>query len=621
MRSRAGARRTARRPRRTRSRAPACPSGNSAARALRLTATALPGVRASASPSPGTRSHFVDVGAVLGLDRHQHLCEIAVPPLVREDARRRAVAAPVPSSAWPGAVSVAADGCSPTCHSPSASSAFEPAVERRPLLPRTTTPATDRARRRTTSRVRPVGRLRGWLAVGGGVQAASAASSEHSTSRRDVTPHSVARALLHSTACSSPCPRNSADRRARGGGWRCETQPCWPSALPVAPEAARPRRRRQPGRPARRRRWPPDQRRRRAPRMPRVPDSPGCAISAGDHARARRRRRPRATTPRRSTSTPGAMLGSDGAAIAWDAQRLYVTVQSAAFAHAVRAAPHLCRGRRRARQPRRRRGQGVQRARPAAAVHADPPDRGSPRHRRRAPAPYDGVFMPGRAVDDARDAAHRRHRCVRRGRRDLGAGAVDRARRLPARAAARDPRRARAPANEWKDLVPATHTPWQAPGGGYYEIDLTGAPIVTCSSASRNAAQTRVTRKRETARPEREGNPAAHTPASSTPRSAGEDATGPRPTRLEPTSASWAESRLRGKRGEGSGLEPPVCFRVFVTLGPLAERRAQEPRVLLELADHTGQQIHRVDIAELLADPRATRERRRGRPRSARRAA
>jgi len=34
-------------------------------------------------------------------------------------------------------------------------------------------------------------------------------------------------------------------------------------------------------------------------------------------------------------------------------------------------------------------------------------------------------------------------------------------------------------ANEWKDLVPSTHTPWQSPGGGYYEIDLSGAPAVT----------------------------------------------------------------------------------------------------------------------------------------------
>jgi hypothetical protein len=33
--------------------------------------------------------------------------------------------------------------------------------------------------------------------------------------------------------------------------------------------------------------------------------------------------------------------------------------------------------------------------------------------------------------------------------------------------------------NEWKDLVPTTHTPWQAPGGGYYEIDLTASEAVT----------------------------------------------------------------------------------------------------------------------------------------------
>ncbi|MGE5183281.1 MAG: hypothetical protein ACM31C_14525 [Acidobacteriota bacterium] len=32
--------------------------------------------------------------------------------------------------------------------------------------------------------------------------------------------------------------------------------------------------------------------------------------------------------------------------------------------------------------------------------------------------------------------------------------------------------------NEWKDLAPTTHTPWQAPGGDYYEIDLTGSTAV-----------------------------------------------------------------------------------------------------------------------------------------------
>ena len=32
------------------------------------------------------------------------------------------------------------------------------------------------------------------------------------------------------------------------------------------------------------------------------------------------------------------------------------------------------------------------------------------------------------------------------------------------------------PANEWKDFVPLTATPWMSPGGGYYEIDLSGPP-------------------------------------------------------------------------------------------------------------------------------------------------
>jgi hypothetical protein len=32
--------------------------------------------------------------------------------------------------------------------------------------------------------------------------------------------------------------------------------------------------------------------------------------------------------------------------------------------------------------------------------------------------------------------------------------------------------------NEWKDLAPTGHTPWLAGGGGYYQIDLTGAAPV-----------------------------------------------------------------------------------------------------------------------------------------------
>ncbi len=33
-------------------------------------------------------------------------------------------------------------------------------------------------------------------------------------------------------------------------------------------------------------------------------------------------------------------------------------------------------------------------------------------------------------------------------------------------------------ANEWKDLLPTTTTPWVAPGGGWFEIDLTQPPAM-----------------------------------------------------------------------------------------------------------------------------------------------
>lgn len=33
--------------------------------------------------------------------------------------------------------------------------------------------------------------------------------------------------------------------------------------------------------------------------------------------------------------------------------------------------------------------------------------------------------------------------------------------------------------NEWKDLIPSTHTPWLTGGGGFYEVSLTGSPAVS----------------------------------------------------------------------------------------------------------------------------------------------
>jgi hypothetical protein len=34
-------------------------------------------------------------------------------------------------------------------------------------------------------------------------------------------------------------------------------------------------------------------------------------------------------------------------------------------------------------------------------------------------------------------------------------------------------------ANEWKDLVPTTHTPWTAPGGAFYQLALDGDPAIS----------------------------------------------------------------------------------------------------------------------------------------------
>jgi hypothetical protein len=34
-------------------------------------------------------------------------------------------------------------------------------------------------------------------------------------------------------------------------------------------------------------------------------------------------------------------------------------------------------------------------------------------------------------------------------------------------------------ANEWKDIVPTTATPWTVSGGAFYEIDLSGDPAIS----------------------------------------------------------------------------------------------------------------------------------------------
>jgi len=176
--------------------------------------------------------------------------------------------------------------------------------------------------------------------------------------------------------------------------------------------------------------------------------------------------------------SPGAMLGSDGAAISWDAQRLYITVQSTAFAQPyeplhiyVEAAAVLA-------EPTP--SQGKEYSGLVAQLPFTPTQLIAVRRVSDAgTGPYDAVFAPDtqwttRAMP-LTDGA------------DVFAAQDEISVQVPWTALGGCPHALRLavhvvhaqPANEWKDLVPATTTPWQAPGGDYYEVDLTGAPAVS----------------------------------------------------------------------------------------------------------------------------------------------
>lgn len=207
-----------------------------------------------------------------------------------------------------------------------------------------------------------------------------------------------------------------------------------------------------------------------------LPDG-GCAISAGVTP-ALDGVNDLADYPAAQQLAPGAMLGTDGAAIAWDAQRFYVTVQSAAFAQPyeplhiyVEAAPGLA-------EPVSSRGKeysGLVPQLPFTPTQLIAVRRVSDA----GTGPYDGVFTPDmqwttRATPLAEGT-------------DVLAAQDEISVAVPWTALGGCPHALRLAVhvvhaqagNEWKDLVPATSTPWQAPGGDYYEIDLTGTPAVS----------------------------------------------------------------------------------------------------------------------------------------------
>lgn len=208
-----------------------------------------------------------------------------------------------------------------------------------------------------------------------------------------------------------------------------------------------------------------------------APDA-GCAIAAGvtpaldgvDDL---------AAYPAAQHLAPGAPLGSDGAAIARDASKLYVTVTSDAFAGAyeplhvyVEAGTELP-----AAQP----SQGKEYGGLVPDLPFTPTQLIAVRRVTDAGSgPYDGVYVPAaswttRAValepgTDVFASADQRTLSVAVPWTALGGCPT--ALRLAVHVVHG------AVANEWKELVPASHTPWQSSTTGYYELDLTGAPDV-----------------------------------------------------------------------------------------------------------------------------------------------
>lgn len=206
-----------------------------------------------------------------------------------------------------------------------------------------------------------------------------------------------------------------------------------------------------------------------------VPDA-GCAISAGtkpeldgvDDLNA---------YPIAQRVTPGAMLGADGVAITWDRTHLYVTVASPAFEAEYEPLHVYLEA-----------GLALAAAVPGAGKEYSglvPMLPFSPTHliaarRTNGVDAYDAVYLPaagwttrGASLDPATDVlVAPDHHALSLVVPWSALGGCPTSLRLAVHVVHA------AAANEWKDLVPSSHTPWLAPGGGYYELELTGPPAV-----------------------------------------------------------------------------------------------------------------------------------------------
>jgi hypothetical protein len=205
-----------------------------------------------------------------------------------------------------------------------------------------------------------------------------------------------------------------------------------------------------------------------------LPPDAGCAISSG------------ATPTLDGTNdlakyaasqrlTPGAMVGTDGAAVAWNSTHLFVTVSSIAFGSAYEPLHvYLQTGNTLAMATA---AHGKEYSGLVPALPFEPTYLIAARRVSDAgTGGYDGVFVPTDQWQTRTFALDT----------ETYASSTQLSVRVPWSALGGCPTQLRlalhvvhgVAGNEWKDLVPATHTPWQMPGGGYYEIDLTGPSAV-----------------------------------------------------------------------------------------------------------------------------------------------
>lgn len=209
-------------------------------------------------------------------------------------------------------------------------------------------------------------------------------------------------------------------------------------------------------------------------------DAPGCAIATGltptlDGTEDL------AEYPAAQQITPGAMLGSDAAALAWNRTHLFATVTSDAFTAAyeplhiyVETGTALAT----AATAGGKEYSSLVPAVPFTATHLIAARRVTDS----GTGAYNGVFVPTDGWT-TRTLALDSETTVSADQRTLSV-------RVPWSALGGCPTTMRLAlhvvhaqaANEWKDLIPSSHTPWQTPGGGFYEIDLTGTLAVSAWS-------------------------------------------------------------------------------------------------------------------------------------------